>query len=215
MKGMLFSQMEPPPELEADFNDWYETEHIPVRLALPGFARAVRYRECGAARKYLAIYEIDDLAVLESPGYDAVKNRPSERTARMLKSVKGFTRYTCTQVYDTGDAQRGTYLSAVAFAVPRDRAAGLDDWYENEHIPLLMRAPDWLRVRRYKVFSGDGGPWTDFALHELRSLQVMDGPERKAARSGPKRDGLAGEAWFANSGRWLFEAVSVHRAPSK
>ncbi len=211
MQGMLFSQMEPPPELEAEFNDWYETEHIPVRLALPGFARAVRYRECGAARKYLAIYEIDDLAVLESPGYDAVKNRPSERTARMLKSVKGFTRYTCTQVYDSdGGAQRGNYLSAVAFAVPRDRGADLDDWYENEHVPLLMGAEGSLRVRRYKVISGDGGPWTDFALHELRSPAALEGVERMPGNAQPKRAALAGQDWFASPGRWLFEVVSVH-----
>jgi len=210
VKGILFSQMEPPAELEAEFNDWYETEHIPVRLALPGFSRAVRYKECVGGRKYLAIYEIDDLAVLEGPGYNIVKTKPSERTARMLKSVKGFTRYTCTLAYDSGSRpERGKYLCAVAFAVPCEREAQLDDWYENEHIPLLMRAPDWLRVRRYKVFSGDGGAWTDFALHELRSLAVMDSPERKTARSGPKRDSLAGEAWFENSGRWLFEVVSV------
>jgi hypothetical protein len=211
MKGMLFSQMEPPPELEADFNDWYETEHIPVRLALPGFSRAVRYMERGKAHKYLAVYEIDDLSVLESPAYQALKVTPSARTAFMLKNVKGFTRYTCTQAFDSGAASdRGNYLSAVAFAAPQHDEARLDDWYENEHITALMRAPDWLRVRRYKVFSADGSPWTDIALHELRSLDVMDGPERKAARSGPKRDALAGQAWFEASGRWVYEVISAH-----
>lgn len=211
MKGMLFSQMEPSPEIEAEFNDWYEAEHIPVRLALPGFSRAVRYIEREKERKYLAIYEIGDIAVLESPGYQVLKTKPSERTAFMLKNVKGFTRYTCTQAYDSAaTSEHGKYLSAVAFAVPRERQGKLDDWYENEHIPLLMHAPDWLRVRRYKVFSADGGPWTDIALHALRSLQVMDGPERKAARTGPKRHALAGEDWFANSGRWVYEVLSIH-----
>lgn len=211
MKGMLFSQMEPPAELEAEFNDWYETEHIPVRLALPGFSRAVRYKECVGGRKYLAIYEIDDLAVLESPDYNIIKTKPSERTARMLKSVKGFTRYTCTLAYDSGSRpERGRYLFAVAFDVSRERKAQLDDWYENEHIPLPMRAVDWLRVRRFKVFSGDGGPWTDIALHELGSLQVMDGPERKGAREGTKRDALAREPWFGHPGRWLYQVYSVH-----
>jgi hypothetical protein len=211
MKGMLFSQMEPPPALEADFNDWYETEHIAVRLALPGFSRAVRYTERGNAHKYLAVYEIDDLSVLESPAYQALKNTPSARTAFMLKNVKGFTRYTCTEAFDSGAAsQRANYLSAVAFAVPRDDEARLDDWYENEHITALMRAPDWLRVRRYKVFSADGPPWTDIALHELSSVDLMEGPERAAATSGPKRKALAGEAWFGGSGRWLYEVISVH-----
>ena len=210
---MLFSQMEPPPELEAEFNDWYETEHIPVRLALPGFSRAVRYRECDAERKYLAIYEIDDLAVLDSPGYSVVKTQPSERTAFMLKNVKGFTRYTCAQTYDSRSVPDAPeYLSAVAFAVPETQRARVDDWYANEHIPLLMRCADWLRVRRYEVISADGGPWTEFALHDLASLEAMDSPERRAARTGPKRDALKGEPWFESSGRWLFEVISVQHA---
>ncbi|HYH42584.1 MAG TPA: hypothetical protein VD867_11435 [Burkholderiales bacterium] len=210
---MLFSQMELPPGIEAEFNDWYETEHIPVRLALPGFSRAVRYRECDAGRRYLAIYEIDDLAVLDSPGYNVVKTRPSERTAFMLKNVKGFTRYTCTQTYDSRSVTDGPeYLSAVAFAVPEAERARFDDWYVKEHIPLLMRCSDWLRVRCYKVISGDGGPWTDFALHDLASLDAMDSPERRAARTGPKRDALKNEPWFESSGRWLFEAISVQNA---
>jgi hypothetical protein len=210
VKGMLFSQMEPPAALEAEFNDWYESEHIPARLALPGFSRAVRYKACAGGPKYLAIYEIDDLAVLESPAYHTVKTRPSERTALMLKSVKGFTRYTCTLAYDTGSrSERGGYLSAAAFAVPGDQGTQFDDWYETEHIPLLMRAADWLRIRRFKVFSRDGGPWTDIALHELGSTQVLDRAER-SAQGGPKRDVLACESWFARSGRWLYQVHSVH-----
>ena len=187
---MLFSQMEPPPELEAEFNDWYETEHIPVRLALPGFSRAVRYRECDAERKYLAIYEIDDLAVLESAGYNVVKTQPSERTAFMLKNVKGFTRYTCTELFDTGAVpDPGPYLSAVAFEVP---AAHEDDWYETGHVRSLQAAAVCRRVRRYKVMSGDGGPWTHFALHDLASPDAMDNPGRP--------------------GQWLFEVISVQSA---
>lgn len=211
MRGILFSQMEPPAELEAQFNDWYKTEHIPVRLALPGFNRAVRYTEVGGVRKYLAIYEIDDLTVLESRDYQRLKTEPSKRTALMLRSVNGFTRFTCTEKYDTGPShRRGDYLSAVAFAVPRKDEAALDDWYENEHVAKLMRAPDWLRVRRYKVFSADGGPWTDIALHELRRREMMDSRERKAAREGPKRDAVASAPWFQSSGCWLYRVYSVH-----
>jgi hypothetical protein len=211
VKGMLFSQMEPPAELEAEFNDWYETEHIPVRLALPGFSRAVRYVESGKQRKYLAIYEIDDIDVLTSPAYRALKTAPSPRTAFMLDNVSGFTRYTCTASFDSGShSERGNYLYAVAFAVPRGDEAKLDECYESEHVPLLMRAADWLRVRRYKVFSADGGPWTDIALHELHNLEVMNGPQRRAAREAPKRAALAREPWFERAGRWLYQVHSVH-----
>ncbi len=211
MKGILFSQMEPPAELEGEFNDWYETEHIPVRLALPGFARAVRYVERDAVRKYLAVYEIDDLEVLKTPGYQALKTTPSARTELMLKRVHGFTRYTCTLAFDTGGgAARGSYLLADAHAVPGEHSANFDHWYEQEHIAALMRSADWLRVRRYKVFSADGGPWTDIALHELRALKALESPQGKAAMSGA---GLEARH-VGTSRRWLFEVLSAHEGAS-
>ncbi|HEY4279740.1 MAG TPA: hypothetical protein VGM91_16055 [Conexibacter sp.] len=40
--GLLFSQMEPPAGWQDDFHDWYETEHIPGRTAIPGLAAAAR-----------------------------------------------------------------------------------------------------------------------------------------------------------------------------
>lgn len=57
---------------EAEFNDWYNTHHVPDVLNVPGFVTAQRFRladtqmggESSRAYKYLAIYEIDteDLA---------------------------------------------------------------------------------------------------------------------------------------------------------
>jgi hypothetical protein len=167
-----------------------------VRLALPGFARAVRYREVGVERRYLAVYEIDDLGVLESPGYDVVKTQPSAHTARMLKSVRGFTRFTCELTLDSGAAaERGKYLSAVPFAPPPDQRAKLNAWHESEHVPGVVHAAGWLRAPRYRVISADGGPWTDFVLHELRSP-----------------DALAGQSWFEFPRSWLYEVVSPQEA---
>ena len=43
-RGILTFAADIPPEFEHDFNRWYEKEHIPERLAIPGFLRAFRYR---------------------------------------------------------------------------------------------------------------------------------------------------------------------------
>ena len=128
----------------------------------------------------------------------------------MLANVRGFTRYTCGLTYDSGGSDSHSHLSVVAFAVPEHDEAQFDDWYESEHIPALLAADDWLRVRRYRVRSGEGGPWTHLALHELASAEVMDSPERAAAREGPKRDALSGRPWFTQSGRWLYQTISRH-----
>lgn len=209
MKGMLFSQMEPPAELEDEFNAWYDEEHIPQRLALPQFGRALRYREFGGGRRYLAVYEIDDMGVLATPEYRRLKEQPGERTARMLAAVSGFTRYLCDHVSTTGvESVPHTHLSVVAFDVPQDDHAVIDDWYDTEHSEMLLRADDWLRVRRYTVGSGDGPSWTHLALHELASLDVLDGPERAAAGRAPKRVALTDRPWFTSAGRWVYERIT-------
>lgn len=209
MKGLLFSQMEPPPGGEADFHDWYDHEHVPARLALPGFGAAVRYEALEGDPRYLACYFLDDMAELQSAAYRRLKTDPGERTARMLGQVRGFTRYICDEVSDTGaPAQPAAYLWAVAFTVPRPARAAFDSWYEKEHIPLLMQADGWLRVRRYAVRPGADGPaWTHIALHELRDLAALDAPERTAARDTPGRARLAEQDWFNRSGRWLYRAI--------
>lgn len=209
MKGMLFSQMEPPAELEDEFNVWYDEEHIPQRLALPGFGRALRYREVKGERRYLAVYEIDDMAVLATPAYQRLKQDPGERTARMLASVGGFTRYLCDHVSTIGDESvPHHYLSVVAFDVPAEEHETIDDWYDTEHSELLLRADAWLRVRRYTVGSGDGPRWSHLALHELASLDVLDSEERAAAGRAPKRVAVSGRPWFVAGGRWVYERIT-------
>ncbi|MGH3277185.1 MAG: hypothetical protein ACRDNZ_23010 [Streptosporangiaceae bacterium] len=207
--AILFSQMEPPAEVTGEFRDWYENDHIPARMALPGFQGARRFRAIDGEPAYLAIYDLDDLDALQTDGYLRLKAAPSALTDQMLGLVRGFTRFTCEQIADIGAPAYGDCLSAVAFAVPDEFTAQFDHWYEDEHVPMLLEAGGWLRVRRFRVLDGTGGPWTHLALHELASADVMDSPERARARQGPLRDALAGNDWFARSGRWLYEQVSA------
>jgi hypothetical protein len=211
--AILFSQMEPPADLVGEFHDWYDTDHIPARMALPGFRGARRFRALSGEPEYLAVYELDSLDALDTDGYRQVKSSPSALTGRMLGAVSGFTRFTCEQVSDVGEPVLGAYLSVVAFSVPEDQGAEFDRWYGSEHVPMLLEADDWLRVRRYRVLDGEGGPWTHLALHELASTEVMDSPERARARKGPLREALAGQDWFGRSGRWLYEQLSAVTAP--
>ena len=211
--GVLFSQMQPPPERVGEFHEWYETEHIPARMAIPGFAGAQRFEAIEGWPHHLAVYWLDDLGTLETPEYARLKREGTARSERMLGSVERFTRYICELVSDTGapDDEQPDYLSAVAFSVPEAGRAEFDDWYEDEHIPLLMRSADWLRIRRCRVLSGEPEPWTDLALHELRGPAAMDSEQRAAARAAPKRTALGERPWFASSGRWLYRCIARHR----
>jgi hypothetical protein len=193
---ILFSEMTPDPTWEDEFNDWYDQEHIPLRMAVPGFSSAQRYR-IPETQHYAVVYEMDSPTVLSSEAYARVKNHPSERTARMLREVSGFTRYTCQEIGVQGaSAMDAAHLYAVFFEVPANREGDFNDWYDQDHTPTLLQCPDWLMVRRFRILSGDPGKWTHLALHYLAGRGALQSPERERARSSEWRAKLAAEQWF-------------------
>lgn len=214
-RGILFSQMIPKPGDVERFNAWYNDDHIPARMVLPHFIRASRYEPVAGSSTpdYLAVYEVDDRSAFDTQEYQELKQSPSVETDTMLSRISGFTRYIADELGDSGPSTAKTnYLSVVAFAVPEQDEEQFNAWYASEHIPMLLEANDWLRVRRYKVIDGIGGPWTHLALHELASLEVMESPERARARRGPLRERLVGLPWFQDSGRWLYRSLGTASA---
>jgi len=54
MNGLLLVTMEPTAAMQEEFNDWYDQEHIPERIALPGFLSATRWVCLQGWPRYLA-----------------------------------------------------------------------------------------------------------------------------------------------------------------
>jgi hypothetical protein len=203
--------MEPQPGEELRFHRWYEEDHVPARMRLAGFAAATRWVALQGEPAFAVVYDLDDLGVLDTSEYRRLKSEPSAETAYMLGNARAFTRYICEEIGDSGPS--GTepgYLSVVAFAVAAGDVEAFDDWYETEHVPTLLQADAWLRVRRLAVRSAEGGSWNRLALHELSALDAMWSSEREAARRTPKRAALAACPWFAQSGRWVYRLISRH-----
>jgi heme-degrading monooxygenase HmoA len=81
-RNILIVANEPSSEKEAEYNRWYNEEHIPMMFRFKGMKRASRYRladENKDCSKYLAIYEFDNREDLEafprsSEFADAVKD---------------------------------------------------------------------------------------------------------------------------------------------
>lgn len=189
--AVLFSEMTPDVSWEEDFNDWYDREHIPLRMEVPGFCCAQRY-VIPNTRNYLAVYEMQSPAVLRTPAYQAVKNNPSERTRRMLGGVSGFTRYIAVEIGDQArratDALDAPYLYTVFFEVPSERHNDFNDWYEKDQIPLLMECDQWLMVRRLRIVDGEPKSWTHLALHYIADPSALDLAAHERASVTP--------AWF-------------------
>lgn len=199
--AILFSEMTPAPAWESEFNAWYDTEHIPARMDVTGFVSAQRYKSVRDA-SYLAVYEMESLDVLKGEAYGRVKNQPSPLSKRMLDGVSGFTRYPGNQIGEQRAAHAGKEpidagcLYAVFFNVPAERHQDFNDWYEQDHVPILLECKDWLACRRFRIQDGVPGNWTHLALHYLKDPAALDSPERQRARATPWRSRLAGEPWF-------------------
>jgi hypothetical protein len=98
-KGLLLVTMEPPADLEGEFNDWYDTEHFPQRRALPGFESASRWVCLEGWPRWLALYDLASPSALETDAYRAVSGPNSTPwSRRILPRTVGRMRVVAEQV---------------------------------------------------------------------------------------------------------------------
>src|SRR3954451_24929499 len=75
MAYLYYVQIDIPEQYDAELNRIYDTEHVPMLSKVPGVNRITRYRleqsNDSRMQKYLAIYEIDSPAVVESKEWEA------------------------------------------------------------------------------------------------------------------------------------------------
>jgi hypothetical protein len=98
--GLLMAMMEPPSSMEEEFQDWYDNEHFPERAGAEGFATAQRLICVQGWPRYLALYDLTSLAVMDGPGYAAIaRNRYSRWTQRIIPRMWGHYRAEAEQLY--------------------------------------------------------------------------------------------------------------------
>ena len=86
--GLPLATMEPPPAMEEEFQDWYDTEYFPERRDCEGFLTAGRYICLDGWPKYLALYDLADTNVLRGEAYAAIAVRKySPWTHRIMAKV--------------------------------------------------------------------------------------------------------------------------------
>jgi hypothetical protein len=164
-KGFLLVLMQPPPAFEDEFNAWYDTEHLAERRAVPGFETALRYVCIAGAPRYMAMYDMQSPAVLDSADYLRVSfDKASPWTRRVTSRVRIY-RSAGRQVYPgnalTGNAPRSLLLrfSALPSSAESTIVAGMRASFEAH--------PETVQVR---VFAHDTGAGIDFlGLVEARA----------------------------------------------
>jgi hypothetical protein len=69
--GLLMVYGDVAAEHEEECNRWYNEEHIPERLAIPGVLNAARYEAVAGGPTYTTVHEMASLDVWQSQAWDA------------------------------------------------------------------------------------------------------------------------------------------------
>ena len=81
--GLLVNSMNAAPEGEAEFNRWYDEEHIPALAAVPGTLAARRFVASRTSRqKYLALYHLESPEVVLTAAWAKAVETPWTRSIR-------------------------------------------------------------------------------------------------------------------------------------
>jgi antibiotic biosynthesis monooxygenase (ABM) superfamily enzyme len=165
--ALLFVATDVDPAHEDQWNRWYDTRHVPQRQAMPGFLSARRYelaptgRTDQVSRKYLALYDIESPDVLKSDAYKALSQPPivSDEDREMLSYFRDNMRGVMTQISEAtaagvGASPEAVLLNVVALEPEPGYEEEYDAWYEEEHIPFIIKVPGILRVRRFRAVEG-------------------------------------------------------------
>jgi hypothetical protein len=180
-KGMLLTSMDIDAAHEAEFNRWYDREHLEERVAIPGFIEARRYViDEGSMPKYLSLYSTETFEVLDSPAYrKALANQTDwskQNIARFKNMVRSVARITISR--GTG---RAAWVSVFRLRPSRGKA-------------------DELRPRLYEALNPQG-------LDSIISMHLLEGDpqlSKPLTANAPTSDEGAGD-WF-----WLIDHTDAN-----
>lgn len=183
-KGMLLTSMDIGAADEAEFNRWYDREHLEERVAIEGFLEARRYIAHEASPKYLSLYSTETFEVLDSPAYRTALAGQTDwskaNIARFKNMIRAVARITIS---------RGTGRGAALGIVRLRPAAGSENSLRGALREALNPQPI------------DG----IISMHVIESDPVLSKPlTDKPSASDPG----AGD-WFA-----LIDATNVNAASS-
>ena len=126
-KGLLLVHCDPESTLEEEFNAWYDTEHLPERAAIDGFETALRFTSLGDGPRYLAIYDLASLDILDTPDYLAVSGSNFSPWTKRVTARSRPVRLTARQVGTDAATEACTRLLLLQFAGTSEDAAAIGE----------------------------------------------------------------------------------------
>jgi hypothetical protein len=113
--GALIAWHDVGPGREGEYLRWHSQEHMPERIAIPGFLRGRRYSVNGPGPQFLILYEVADIEVFATAAYLERLNNPSDWTRRMMPSLWNMNRSLC-RVEASAGTGIGRFMRTIRFS---------------------------------------------------------------------------------------------------
>ncbi|KDN52415.1 hypothetical protein K437DRAFT_220580 [Tilletiaria anomala UBC 951] len=177
---------------------------------------------------WAALYTISSNALYNNPAYANLRSNRSLREAELLSRVAILDRRIYTLQSDTEASSSSTegtpnaslrpqsaseielnapiVVATSVTLVNEEAQKAYDEWYDTEHVPMLMKVPGWKRTRRFVLIDafingklagkenedGKSVP-TCLGLHEYENNDFASTPEYKAALNTEWRRKVMGQ----------------------
>jgi hypothetical protein len=179
-RGIFLVYTDIDPKYEEEFNAWYNTEHLPDLLSLPGFLEAARYVAEKGGPKYLAVYELTSADALKSAEFQKYRANPTPWSRRISPTIigKNMVRILGEQIFPASverpDRGMAPALQIGRMSVPENVDTEWNDWYNTDYIPGYRTVPGVIYARRYRVVEG-GTRYT--TVYEFAHPKVSESAE--------------------------------------
>ena len=183
--GLLVAGFDYSPVREDEFNDWYDTEHVPERARVAGFVNCQRWIGAENPKIAIATYDLKSLEVLRSEAYRAIAGENlSPWSKRMTSKAKRICRFEAQQLPpgDRAGPEAADGLMMYAMNVAPEAEAEFNAWYDEEHVPRLAAVSGCLTARRFRIESAvSEGRQRYLAVYHLSSPEVCSSQPWKTA----------------------------------
>lgn len=108
------------PEIEAEYEAWYQRDHLRDRVGTPGFKSCRRYeRILGDGRRYFTFSDIESVDVIKADTYAERLRNPTEWTRRIMPHFRNLIRVVADVNIDRGDGTGG-YAATALYDAPTE-----------------------------------------------------------------------------------------------
>jgi hypothetical protein len=164
-QGILAIWNDAKPGREAEFEVWFQTEHLLERLSVPGFKFVRRHEAIAGTPRYFNFYRVESPDVLTSKAYLDRLDNPTPMTRKIMTEV--FINMNRTVCYRT--LRRGHYSGAYAVTARFNAAPDIEG--------LTLLANDF--VSDTKIAGCEVWTATDAASAPVSGEEKLRGGDKK------------------------------------